>query len=132
MGTRGWRIQTAMLTIITLCLVLEAGVGVLGTPMGGPEPTITAPITLDPSCENDYGTYGLEVSEKVKKSIQSEYDCYNYCYDDQDCEWWSFRNAKWAKRKLCILYYVDYKHRSNSDKWISGPACPDIGSSNSS
>merc|ERR1712189_109737 len=105
------RVQTAMFTIITLCLVLEAGVGVMGSAMAPMANTITAPITLDPACEWDFGTYGLEVIEKVKRTIQNGYDCYKYCDEDQSCEWFSFRDAKWAKRKMCVLYEVNYKFR---------------------
>ena len=118
-----------LIRIILILLVFLAGVGVMGSMMAPMANTITAPITLDPSCEWDFGTYGLEVVERVKRTIQSEYDCYKYCDEDQFCEWFSFRDAKWAKRKMCVLYYVDYKFRGDSDKWMSGPACTDIGNS---
>merc|ERR1712055_580718 len=107
MGTPGSRVLTAMFRFIALCLVVKAA--------AGSNPTVTAPITLNPDCDWDYGTYGLIMLEKVKKTIPSEVDCYEYCSSI----------AGWAKRRKCICYMIDYKHRSNSIKWMSGPTCDD-------
>merc|ERR1712168_246543 len=71
---------------------------------------MTTLATIPMDCTVFTGRVGFVVTYKDKGET----------YDNNDCEYWSFYNAKWLKRRRCYHYQLDAARLEDSDIWTSG------------
>ena len=76
--------------------------------------------TIPTTCNVISGRVGLDVLIKTKGSVTDINECVEMCNDMADCEFWSFYEANWLKRRRCILYGLEATRKEMSMKWSSG------------
>merc|ERR1719403_672990 len=81
---------------------------------------MTTLATIPMDCTVFTGRVGFVVTYKDKGETYDINDCVEGCNDNDDCEYWSFYNAKWLKRRRCYHYQLDAARLEDSDIWTSG------------
>merc|ERR1711917_3620 len=143
MGTSDCRVETAMFRFITFCLVLHVAVAKLNFLRAvqkleeregiarldravrsvddlAEDRSMTTMATVPMDCPLFFGRVGFVVTYKDKGDTYDINDCVADCNDNDDCEYWSFYNAKWLKRRRCYHYELSAARKEGSMIWSSG------------
>merc|ERR1711962_1165901 len=105
---------------ITFCLVLHVAVAKLNiarimAKFDGEE----APARLDRSEDLQDADPLVRIRTKTKGDVTDINECVEMC-NDMSCEYWSFYEANWLKRRRCILYTMTAMRWQSGRKWSSG------------
>jgi len=76
--------------------------------------------TIPSDCLVLNGRVGFDIYHKTKGSVTDINECVEMCADMSACEYWSFYEANWLKRRRCILYELTATRWEDGMKWTSG------------